>query len=251
MSDCVRSRDSGRRYSLFTAHYSRALALALTAILAAGPAHAGEAEWRLMHDQASAHLQRGNLEQAERFAEAALKEAEPLGADHRAVELTLSTLSLALRLQGKHAQALPLVERLVAIRTRRYGPEDASTAVALHNNAEILIAQDRLVEAAALQGRALAVFEKKLGAEHIHTATALHNLGAIALRQEQFKDAERYLRRALAAKEKALKPGHLSIAHTLDNLSAALEGQGRQIEAERFKRRAERIRLRAQAQKQS
>ena len=220
------------------------LALLLTAL----PAAAGEAEWKMLHDQAAAHLQRSSLPQAELFAREALKEAESsLGPDHRATEQSLSTLALALRLQGKQEEALPLAQRLVAVRTRHYGVDDPATGIALHNNAEILIAQGQVAEAAKLEGRALAVFQKKLGANHFYTAATLHNMGAILLKQEKYGEAEKYLRRALAAKEKALKPGHLSLAHTLDNLSAALEAQGRQIEAEQYKRRADTIRKKAGA----
>ena len=104
---------------------------------------------------------------------------------------------------------------------------DSATAIALHNLAEILIAQNRLAEAGQAQARALAVFEKKLGPGHVNTVTGLHNMGAIRLKQEQYGEAEKFLRRALAAKEQALKPGHLSIAHTLDNLASALDAQGR------------------------
>ena len=191
-------------------------------------------------------LQRGDFEQAGLFARAALQEADAtLGADHRATETSLSTLSLALRLSGKPDEALPVAQRLVAVRARRYGPDDPATAIALHNTAEILIAQGRFAEAGKLQLLALAVFEKKLGEKHVHTATGLHNMGAILLKQEQYGAAEKYLRRALAAKQQALKPGHLSIAHTLDNLASALDAQGRNIEAEKYRRRAEGIRRKA------
>ena len=227
-----------------TTHAVAAAALAL--LLAASPAAAGEAEWKILHDQAAGHLQRGSLEQAELFARAALQEAESsLAPTHRAVDQSLSTLSLALRLQGKQAEALPVAERLVALRTRRDGAQAVSTGIALHNDAEILIALGRMDEAAKLQGRALAIFEKQLGENHINTATALHNMGAIELKQWKIRDAERYLRRALAAKLKVLSPDHLSVAHTLDNLSAALDAQGRQIDAERYRRRAQAIRSKA------
>jgi len=240
------SRRSGRQLSVVSRH---ALAAAVAALLlfAAITAIGGEAEWKMLHDQAAAHLQRSSLPQAELFAREALKEAESsLGPDHRATEQSLSTLALALRLQGKQDEALPLAQRLVEVRSRHYGADDPSTGIALHNTAEILIAQGQVAEAAKLEGRALAIFQKKLGANHFYTAAALHNMGAILLKQEKYGEAEKYLRRALAAKEKALKPGHLSLAHTLDNLSAALDAQGRQIEAEQYKRRADSIRQRAQ-----
>ncbi len=226
---------------------TRALAAgAFLLLTAAAPAGAGEAEWRLLNDQAVQHLQRGNFEQAGLFARQALKEAETtLGPEHRATEASLSTFALALRLSGRTDEALPVAERLVALRTKQYGPEDPATAIALHNSAEILIAQNRFAEAGQVQLRALAVFEKKLGTKHVNTATGLHNMGSILLKQEKYGEAEKYLRRALAAKEQSLKPGHLSVAHTLDNLAAALDAQGRNIEADKFRRRAENIRRKA------
>ena len=220
----------------------------LSPVLAAGPCGAGEADWKLLEEQAAAHLQRGSFEQAELFARAALQEAEsPPGLGPRAMEQSISTLSHALSRAGKHDEAILFAQRLVALRTKLYGPDDPATGLALHNNAQFLILQGNLVEADQVQRDALAIFEKRLGPNHINSAVALHNLGAIELKQDRFKEAEKYLRRALAAKEKALKPGNLSIAHTLDNLAIALEGQGRQIEAEKIRSRAEGIRQRAQA----
>ena len=216
--------------------------------LAGGPAAAGEAEWKLLHGEAAAHLQRGDLEQAEHFGRKALNEAETLPtADHRAMEQSLATLYGVLRLRGMLDEALPLVQRLTAVRMKQYGPDDPATALALHGNAEILLVRGKYNEAEMLQTQALAGFEKKLGEKHFQTATALHNMGAVLLAQNKYQEAENYLRRALEAKEQALKPGHLSIAHTLDSMSAALEGQGRQIEAQKYRRRADGIRRKAAA----
>ncbi|HSD99294.1 MAG TPA: tetratricopeptide repeat protein [Burkholderiales bacterium] len=225
---------------------ARAAAIITLACISAAEPRAGEAEWKLLNDQAVAHLQRGDFEQAGLFARQSLREAETtLGPEHRATEASLSTYSLALRLSGKPEEALPVAGRLVALRTKQYGPEDPATAIALHNSAEILIAQNRFAEAGQMQLRALAVFEKKLGAKHVNTATGLHNMGSILLKQDKYAEAEKYLRRALAAKEQALKPGHLSVAHTLDNLAAALDAQGRNIEADKYRRRAAGIRRKA------
>ena len=241
------TRMPGARRQTPASFIPAALALLLSASVALG----GEVEWKLLQEQADAALQRGAFDQAEQFGRAALKEAEPLGSAHRATEQSLSTLALALRLQGKHSEALPLAERLVALRAKAYGPDETSMGIALHNNAEILIAQGRYADAEKLQARALAIFEKKLGTIHQNTASALHNMGAIQLKQQKYKEAEKYLRVALAAKEKALKPGNLSIAHTLESLAAALDGQSRQLEADTFRRRAEAMRQRAQGGKPS
>jgi tetratricopeptide (TPR) repeat protein len=218
---------------------------ALALVFAVGAALAGEAQWKLLQDQAQGHLERGAYSQAEQFGRTALKEAETLGPAHPGIERSLSTLSLALRFQGKNAEALKLAQRLVEIRTKRYGADEASTGIALYNNAAILMAMDRYAEAEKVQARALVVFEKKLGPVHQNTASAMHNMGAIQLKQGKYGEAEKYLRRALAAKEKALDPGHLSIAHTLEALAASLDAQGRQLEAEKFRKRAESMREKA------
>jgi tetratricopeptide (TPR) repeat protein len=245
-------RGSGHASSV-TLHQSRfishAFAVAALLLAAASPAVAGEVEWKLLQDQAAAHLNGGSVEQAELFGRAALKEAESLGPGHKATEQSLSTLSHALSRLGKHEEAVALGQRLVAIRSKRYGADDPATGLALHNYAQFLILQGNLAAAEKAELRALAIFQKKLGAAHLNTAVALHNMGAIYLKQEKFKEGEKYLRQALMAKEKALKPGSLSIAHTLDNLAAALAGQGRQIEAAKYKRRADGIRQRVQTQK--
>jgi tetratricopeptide (TPR) repeat protein len=235
--------DNTRHSSLIT-HHLRAAAAGLF-LVAATCALAGEAEWKLLQEQAEGHLQRGAFAQAEQFGRSALKEAETLGPSHRAAGQSLPTLALALRLQGKHAEALPLAERLVAIRMKQYGPGETTTGIALHNNAEVLIAMGRYAEAEKLQAGALAAFEKKLGPVHQNSASAMHNMGAIQLKQGRYAEAEKYLRRALAAKEKVLSPGNLSIAHTLESLATALDGQGRQAEADKFRKRAEAMRERA------
>jgi tetratricopeptide (TPR) repeat protein len=232
-------------------HPSSLIPAALALLLWASAAPAGEAEWKLLQDQAQAHLERAAYAQAEQFGRSAMKEAETLAPSHAGIEQSLSTLSLALRFQGKNAEALSLAQRLVAIRTKRYGPDETSTGIALYNNAAILMAMERYAEAEKLQAAALAVFEKKLGPVHQNTASAMHNMGAIQLKQGKYTDAEKYLRRALASKEKALSPANLSIAHTLEALAASLDGQGRLLEAEKFKRRADAMRERAKQPKPS
>jgi tetratricopeptide (TPR) repeat protein len=230
---------------------THAFAAAVFFIAAAvSPAIAGEAEWKMLHDQAEAHFRQGSYLQSELFSRAALKEAESsFGAGHRLTEQSLASLYAALRFQEKYEEALSVVSRLIELRTKRYGADDASTAIAMHGSAEILLIQKRFSEAEKMQRRALAVMEKKLGQAHFNTAVALHNLGTILSLQKRYKEGEEYLRRALVAKEKALKPGHLSIAHTLDQLAVVLNAQGREIEAARYKKRADGIRARAQQPK--
>jgi tetratricopeptide (TPR) repeat protein len=220
---------------------------ALALLLAAAPAGAGEAEWKMLYDQSGAHLQAGSVEQAELFAREALREAELLPAGTRAVELSLLRMAHVLRVRGRAEEALRLAERAVRISTQRHGPASPNTAIALQSQAELNSALKRYAAAEALHQKALAVFLKAYGEKHFAVAVCLHNIGAMLYAQDRNPEAENYLRRALAVKEQVLKPGNLSVAHTLDQLAVVLAAQGREIEAEKYRRRAEGIRQRAQA----
>ena len=222
-------------------------AVLLLGVAAAAPA--GEAEWKMLFDQSAAHLQRGDVGQAELFAREALREAESSLGQSRPTELSLLRLSNVLRLRGRADEALPLAERAVKLSTRLHGAGHPNTGLALQNQAEVQSALRRYTEAEALHQKALAIFLKVYGEKHFVTAVSLHNVGAMLYAQDKNREAEKYLRRALAVKEQLLKPGNLSVAHTLDQLSIVLAAQGRDIEAARYKKRAEGIRLRAQAAK--
>jgi hypothetical protein len=114
----------------------------LVLFLAAGPAAAGEAEWRTLYEQSDAHFQRGNLEQAELFAREALKEADAsLGEGSRSAELSLARAVFMLRLTGKLDEALNLAVRGVNVAGKLHGPDDPQTAIALQNQAEVLFAR--------------------------------------------------------------------------------------------------------------
>ena len=226
----------------FTLSVARNIITALHLVVTTA-AMAGENEWRQLQDQAQEAFDRRDFARAERLVREALLEADAsLGAYHRATEDSLDLLSLTLRVEKRPEEALPFAQRLVSVRTRRYGARDVHTAVALHNNAEILIALGRLDAAEESQEAAVEIFTVKLGPDHFNTAAGLHNLGAIRLKQKRYAEAESYLRRSLAAKEQASKPGNLSIASTLDNLAVALQAQGKQAEALKIKGRADAIR---------
>jgi tetratricopeptide (TPR) repeat protein len=230
-----------------TSHAIAATILLLTA--AASPAIAGEAEWKMLFDQSAAHLQRGDVAQAELFAREALREAETSLGQSRATELSLLRMAHVLRLRGKPEEALPLAERAVKLSISLHGAASPNTGLALQNQAEAQFALKRYAAAEALHQKALAIFLKAYGEKHFVTAVSLHNVGAMLYAQDKNKAAEKYLRHALTVKEQVLKPDNLSIAHTLDQLSAVFVAQGRDIEAARYKKRADGIRRRAQTQK--
>jgi len=120
---------------------------------------------------------------------------------------------------GKYAEAIPIAERVLAIREKALGPDHPDVATSLNNLAELYRAQGRTAQAEPLYRRALVVYEKALGPEHPLVATALNNLAGLYRAQGRTAQAEPLYRRALAVYEKALGPEHPDVATALNNLA--------------------------------
>ncbi|CAN0326101.1 unnamed protein product, partial [Ectocarpus sp. 8 AP-2014] len=78
--------------------------------------------------------------------------------------------------QGKSKEAVPLLERSLAIRENSLGPEHPDVATSLKNLAVLLHNQVRAFNTAEpLYARCQAIQEKVLGPEHSSLATTLNN----------------------------------------------------------------------------
>jgi tetratricopeptide (TPR) repeat protein len=67
---------------------------------------------------------------------------------------------------GRYAEAIPMLQRLLALQEKTLGPEHLEVAYSLYYLAESLNHEGRLAEAEPLYTRALAIGEKTLGPEH-------------------------------------------------------------------------------------
>ena len=153
-------------------------AVVLLALLWVTPAAAGEAEWKLLFDQAGLHLQRGNVEQAELFAREAIAEAErSFGRGSRPVDQSIATLGLVLRFAQRYPESEKELRRALAMREKALGPRAASVGILLNNLADVVQAQKKYAEAEKLHRRVLAIFEKTYG-DDPKTAASLNNLSA-------------------------------------------------------------------------
>ena len=216
-------------------HYVIAAALLAMASI---DATAGEAEWKTYSDQVVPHLTRGNGEQAELVARAALEEAlKTFGGTHPNAATSYAHLALTLRFRGNNEEAEKNYRRALVLREKALGRAHPSTALLLGNVAEVIQALGRHAEAEKLYREALAVFEKAHG-DDPKTATVLNNLGALLRAQARYKEAEPVLRRAIAMKEKTLGADSTSVAHTLTHLAEVLEQLGKKDEAENARKRA-------------
>jgi CHAT domain-containing protein len=146
---------------------------------------------------------------------------------------------------GRYSEAIPLAERVLAIREKALGSHHLAVAGSLNNLAAVYERTGHYAEAKALHERALAIREKALGRDHPEVAQSLNNLAAVYERQGRYEEAEPLYRRSLAIREKRLGPGHPDVASALDNLALLYLNQGRYVEAEPLSERALAIRERA------
>ena len=78
--------------------------------------------------------------------------------------------------QGKYTEAIPLAEKVLAIREKVLGSEHPDVATSLNNLAFLYFLQGNYIKAEPLYFRSLAILEKVLGKEHLDVAQSLNNL---------------------------------------------------------------------------
>ena len=139
---------------------------------------------------------------------------------------------------GQLSEALPPVERALALREKALGPEHPEVALNLMALARLYSSvESKIAESEPLYLRALAIQEKTLGPDHSDTAINLTNLGDLYRKQGQYTKAEPLLRRALAIQEKTTGPSIFTL-QSLFTLANLYHAQGRYPEAEALLTRA-------------
>jgi tetratricopeptide (TPR) repeat protein len=144
----------------------------------------------------------------------------------------------ALYRAGKYDAALPLAQRILAIREKALGPEHADVATTLNGLGVLYRAKGDLGRAEALYQRALTIREKALGPNHPDVAQSLNNLALLFTLKGDFDRAELLYRRALIIKEKALGTDHADVAQSLNNLAWLYVSKGEYGRAEPLYQRA-------------
>ena len=165
------------------------------------------------------------------------------GSSHSAVAEIAAALGLipeieALRKQvkelyreRKHAEALSVAEKYVALSRERFGDEATESAKAIDWLARVYRAQGRFAEAEPMLRQSLAIREKALGPEHPSVAQSLHDLALLHDRQRRYPEAEALYQRSLAIREKALGPEHPDVSTSLNNLAVVYQNLGRHADA--------------------
>ncbi len=140
--------------------------------------------------------------------------------------------------QGQYAQAIPLAQRVLAIREKSLGLDHPDVAQSLNNLAALYMAQGNYAAADPLLKHALIIVEKALGLNHPNVATNLNNLALLYQNQGNYAAAVPLYQRALAILEKALGANHPDVATGLNNLASLYQDQGNYMAAEPLYQRA-------------
>ena len=153
-----------------------------------------------------------------------------------------------LRKAGKHAAAIPMAQRSLALTERRHGREHPNVATALNTLGHLYARERKYTEAEQAFKRALEIRERTLGATHPDTVASLNNLAGLYQDQGKHALAEEYYKRALSTQEKLLESNPKSapdVATTLSNLATVYQSEGRATEAAQLSDQARSLRERA------
>ena len=154
-----------------------------------------------------------------------------LGNEHPNTLTTMSNLAGVYRLQGKYAQAEPLLESARVVGSRVQGDQHPNTLLTMKKLADLYRAQGRYPEADALYLRVVDGRRRALGEEHRDTLDARVLLSRVWLQQRKYPAAEAALSDVLKGFERAA-PDTWDRYNCQSLLGASLAGQKRFGEAE-------------------
>ncbi len=126
---------------------------------------------------------------------------------------SLSYLGLLYELQGRYAEAEPILLQALDILQRQLGDDHPNVATSLSNLAGLYELQGRHAEAEPLLLQALDISQRQLGDDHPDVAQNLNNLALLYQSQGRYAEAEPLLLRSLEIKQKTLPQNHPSIQH--------------------------------------
>lgn len=182
------------------------------------------ATWQGADEKRSA----GRLDQAEAGFLEALEMARLAGLDHFRVDDSLRHLAGFYSNQGRHEEALAVLEEYRDLRVREFGPDHPSVAEVL----AILGSHQDPGRAEELFQRALEIRTRALGPEHLKVADSLLLLSQLYVDTGRRAESEKLFDQALAIQEKQIS-SHEFLASVCDNRADYLESRGHDATAAR------------------
>jgi tetratricopeptide (TPR) repeat protein len=135
--------------------------------------------WQRSLVAAQTALQQGRYIEAKKMFQALLKKAEEeFGSEDPKVAGAARNLAMLYCLQGKHADAEPLLHRSLAI-MEKADPEHIETSAILEQLAGLCEVQGRYAATELILQRSLAIRERALGPDHPHVANVLKHMAVL------------------------------------------------------------------------
>ena len=133
--------------------------------------------------------------------------------------------------QGHYAEEQALLEKVVALRTQKFGPQERDTLEARGHLAAAKSAQTRYVEAEPEFRELIRTEERLLGAEDPLTLWSRDSLAQCLMNQGKFAEAETEFRELMKLDEKVLGPDDPATLMAHNNLAVAVMRRGNFAEA--------------------
>jgi tetratricopeptide (TPR) repeat protein len=157
-----------------------------------------------------------------------------LGADHADTLISRNNLAVAYRAAGRTADAIPLLERILAVSERVLGADHADTLISRNNLAMVYQDAGRIADAIPLYEHTLADRERLLGGGDLHTLMSRNNLAAVYQDAGRIADAIPLYEQTLADRERLLGADHPDILMSRNNLALVYQDAGRIADAIRL-----------------
>jgi CHAT domain-containing protein/tetratricopeptide (TPR) repeat protein len=141
-----------------------------------------------------------------------------------------------LRNEGRFAEAITVLKRVISAREAQSGPNDPLLATLLNNLGELHYKLGLYSEAMPFYQRSLAIAERTIGLDNPATAITFRNLAIVYQLNRRFPEAEALYRKSIASLEKAAN-AQVQLASTLNNLAILYQDTNRATEAERVLQR--------------
>lgn len=196
-------------------------------------------QWRIQMALAGHFHLCGDARRMEHYARSAYELSNRhFGPMHQNTLDGRNALAIALRAQGKHAEAEAENRAVLAIQELALGADHPSTLVSRNNLATALYSQGKHAEAEAEHRAVSAIWQRVLGAEHPNTLVSRHNLASALEAQGKHAEAEREHRAVLTIRERVLGKEHPDVFRSCFNLAITQWAVGNLRGAASFAQRA-------------
>ena len=143
--------------------------------------------------------------------------------------------------EQRYEEAVPFFERTVELSEARYGANNPTIALDLHNLAELYRLTGRYHEAEELYLRAIALDKQNDSLDPVSLAASYNNLALVYRAENRLTEAEQLYEQALVMLEEELGGNHPNVARNLNNLAMVYAAQGHEDRAITLLARAVRI----------